>query len=244
LKIFTWNICKGGNKARRPLIEEAIVEKSPHIVFLTEYRRGSRGNRFPMLTAAPWNFYTSSEPPVAKNGILCVSRFAVIKTNPEVDCLYETHRFRWLETFIEQFGLYILAVHVPDYRSGDLTGKEVFLQRVLDYAQKRVNDKAIIIGDLNTGLKVDSEGTPFFYHKYIELLNCSGWVDSWRYLHPDAREFTWYSRKGGPNLNGFRLDYAYVSPPLKNALNNAIHFHEGREQGLSDHSSLQVELEM
>jgi len=74
----------------------------------------------------------------------------------------------------------------------------------------------------------------------MEKLNKAGWIDSWRYLNPRKKEFTWYSNV----KNGFRLDYAYLSPALKQYLLQVNHSHQERIDKLSDHSSLIIELDI
>ena len=94
------------------------------------------------------------------------------------------------------------------------------------------------MGDFNTGLPVDAEGTPFVYsEKMAELLDI-GWIDTWRQRNPDGREYTWYS-----NANkGFRLDYAFASPKMIGAVKGVSHSHREREEGISDHSMLAVSI--
>src|SRR3990172_3910315 len=81
-------------------------------------------------------------------------------------------------------------------------------------------------------------------HRWLDVilkgveLNELGWTDAWRFKNTSLREYTWYSKAG----NGFRLDYAYLSPKLKNGLINVFHSHQERIRELSDHSSLRIEL--
>ena len=78
------------------------------------------------------------------------------------------------------------------------------------YARDLRDERALIVGDFNTGLPIDAEGTPFVYsEKMAELLDI-GWIDAWRQRNPEGKEYTWYS-----NANkGFRLDYAFASPKM------------------------------
>ena len=70
-------------------------------------------------------------------------------------------------------------------------------------------------------------------------MSAMGWVDAWRTLHPDDREYTWYSR---PRNNGFRLDHAFLSPELAPSLQSARHVHSTRAEGVTDHSAIVVDL--
>jgi exodeoxyribonuclease III len=44
----------------------------------------------------------------------------------------------------------------------------------------------------------------------------SGWVDSYRALHPEGEDYTWWSNRGAARTNnvGWRIDYQIVTPRL------------------------------
>jgi exonuclease III len=67
-----------------------------------------------------------------------------------------------------------------------------------------------------------------------------GWIDTWRSRNPEAREFTWFSR--GYN-NGFRLDHALASPSLNNKVKKVFYSHQEREEGVTDHSLMGVDID-
>ena len=54
--------------------------------------------------------------------------------------------------------------------------------------------------------------TPQEREKFAKLLE-SGFVDSYRYLHPDEKGYTWWSYRAGARAKniGWRLDYFLVS---------------------------------
>lgn len=67
-----------------------------------------------------------------------------------------------------------------------------------------------------------------------------GWVDSYRVLHPEGEDYTWWSNRGAARANnvGWRIDYQLVTPSLRDALQScAIH----REPALSDHAPYVVD---
>ena len=43
-----------------------------------------------------------------------------------------------------------------------------------------------------------------------------GWVDSYRHLHPEGTDYTWWSNRGAARANdvGWRIDYQFVTPSL------------------------------
>jgi len=52
------------------------------------------------------------------------------------------------------------------------------------------------------------------------------------------REYTWYSS----HSQGYRLDHAFVTPSLVDRLERAEYSHIEREEGVSDHAPLIVEV--
>lgn len=72
------------------------------------------------------------------------------------------------------------------------------------------------------------------------LLN-AGFVDTFRFLHPDTARYTWWSHWGNARENniGWRIDYFFISDKLKNKLKSA-EIHE-KYRG-SDHCPLSIEL--
>jgi exonuclease III len=91
-----------------------------------------------------------------------------------------------------------------------------------------------MIGDFNTGLKEDAQGTPFLCGEYMETLLRSGWTDAWRSLNPSLQEYSWFSTAG----NGFRLDHVFATQTAMHSITSVQFNHLARESGASDHSAL------
>ena len=47
-----------------------------------------------------------------------------------------------------------------------------------------------------------------------------GWVDAYRALHPEGRDYTWWSNRGAARANnvGWRIDYQFATPSLRDRL--------------------------
>lgn len=70
----------------------------------------------------------------------------------------------------------------------------------------------------------------------------SGFIDSFRYLHPETQTFSWWSYRANSRANnkGWRLDYALVSKPLQENIKRAVILTEAVH---SDHCPILVEIE-
>lgn len=76
----------------------------------------------------------------------------------------------------------------------------------------------------------------------IKNLLDAGFIDTFRYLHPNDRRYTWWSHWGNARANnvGWRIDYFFISSSLKDNLKSAeIYEHI---MG-SDHCPISIELE-
>ncbi|MCV7102667.1 endonuclease/exonuclease/phosphatase family protein [Mycobacterium palustre] len=128
--------------------------------------------------------------------------------------------------------------------------KQLLWERAVEYAAAHEDRRVIIMGDFNTGFRIDTEGEMFRLSRYMTSLIDIGFVDTWRYLHRNVRDYTWYSKrknKGTANsedLNGFRLDYIFVSPALRHSIAKATILHQPRTAGVSDHASVLAEINM
>ncbi|MGA9827744.1 MAG: exodeoxyribonuclease III [Rhodanobacteraceae bacterium] len=68
----------------------------------------------------------------------------------------------------------------------------------------------------------------------------SGWVDTYRVLHPEGEDYTWWSNRGAARANnvGWRIDYQLTAPSLRDRLSEcAIH----SAPRFSDHAPYRVD---
>lgn len=247
MKILTWNIRNGGGKDCAETIS-ALLQHNADIIALTEYQSK---NELPLIKAirgAGYKFIETTNPEAKENGILVASKQDAVTQN---HFSLDQDEKRWLSFRIPSCNLQILAVHIPgapDHKFVNGFGisgkarKELFWQKILEYAEANKNNKTLILGDFNTGLKEDAEGTPFILSKYMKDLISIGYVDAWRAVHKNKKEYTWYSQHkvNGTTVdkNGFRLDYLFVAPTCKSNVLNAYHSHYERLTKISDHSVL------
>jgi exonuclease III len=230
MKILTWNILRGGSKRRLPNITETIINHDPDVLILTEFWEGSKGTAIKQqLMASGWEHQCTSNPAPETNGILIAS-----KRSMSVETLSfapEDMQHRWIEATVD--GVRILALHIPMELP-----KPLFWDKVVQRAATLVASPSLIIGDYNTGLPEDAQGTPFEGVASMKQLMEMGWHDAWRICNVGQQEYSWYSHV----RNGFRIDHAFVSNPLKDKVRDCWYSHTEREERYSDHSALLVAL--
>jgi len=232
LRLLTLNIRHGGG-TRSAAIVDAIIESDPDVIVLTEFRENASGATIRAeLAERGWLHQASSKPPVRTNGVVIAARVPLAASTEVVDV--PGGRCRWLECKLGCVSL--IGVYLP------LSARKLpYWAWLMDRAHERVGSHCMILGDFNTGKHfIDEGGATFYGSEYMDQLEQLGFTDAWRTLHPNGREFTWYSNRG----NGFRLDYAWLSPSLRPALHSATHLHHTRSNAVSDHAGLLIEMDM
>ncbi|WCO01441.1 exodeoxyribonuclease III [Psychroserpens ponticola] len=70
----------------------------------------------------------------------------------------------------------------------------------------------------------------------------SGFIDSFRFLHPEKQEYSWWSYRANSRANnkGWRLDYAMVSKPLQENIKRSVILSEAVH---SDHCPILIEIQ-
>lgn len=253
MRFMTWNIQSGGGK-RVPLILKELEGLGPDFIALTEVTLNNLDTIRSSLEAKGFGHVATTCSDGTTNSVLVASKMPFVITEEPIDHDPE----RWLSVEIDCLELKILCVHIPgatDNKFGTdgmgISGRKRkgnFWDQVLEYAQRHKNDRTVLLGDFNTGLPEDAQGTPFELSDRIRVLRLERYVDTWRALNPKAREYTWYSKRRNKQLgisedfNGFRLDYIYVSGALKDCIAGAAHVDSVRRNGVSDHAILMADL--
>ena len=243
MKVLAWNIRAGGG-VRVAGIFQQLLTWDADILVLSEFRGTSASQSLAtMLRDAGWRHQvTTARNNDKTNGLLVASRWPVTSVEHRI----RIDPFRWLPCLIHGFGddghepLFIGSMHVPNRVSGR---KDRFQRGVIRFVKKFPRELGLLLGDTKSGISVIDEESPAFgamEENWIGQLSKQGWVDGFRHLHGDKREFSWYS----PNKNnGFRLDYAYLSPKMAGGL-KSVSYQWGksgdstRREVLSDHAAI------
>jgi exonuclease III len=238
MRIVAWNVRQGGGGARAAPIAAVLAALAPDVVALSEYRPGPSAPLVSALRAAGLEHVAATEPRRSANGVAVLAR-EPFHLHPSPAWLTELQRERWLELDPAGGGFTLANLYVPPIRSG--FDKPGFWQAVLDAAEQSVHDAFAIVGDLNTGLHwIDERGATFGCEGSFRQLLAGGWVDAFRALHGDVREYSHGSRGEGQH----RVDHAFLSPSLAPRLRACFYEHGPRVvERLSDHSPLVLDLD-
>lgn len=230
MKVLAWNIRQGGG-SRIDKIICSIQGKQPDVVVLTEFRNNRNGEVVKAELKKNGLIYQTSGDAAEKNTLFIASRFSFSPSTFMAELGSEAHRC---------VGVNFDDFHLFGFYFPQKFEKIPIFNFILKNLSSYLNKPTLLIGDFNTGKHcVDEAGATFKAAEYFELLPHKGWVDAWRQHHGNKREYTWYSNQG----NGFRIDHAFASPSMSTNVSSCIYSHSERESGVSDHSSLLVEIE-
>ena len=243
MKIVAWNIRSGGG-VRVEGIYRQLLHWGADTILLSEFRgTGASQSLAEMLGSAGWSNQLSTirVPGEKTNGLLVVSKWPVTRIEHRI----RIDSYRWLPCIVHSHRpLVICSMHVPN----QVTGKKIpFQQGVVRFLKKFPIEQGLLIGDTNSGLRHIDEESPAFglaEEKWILQLERRMWLDGYRHLYGNRREFTWYSPNGN---NGFRLDHAYFNQKSLSRLRSFSYDwgrskNSTRRDALSDHAAINITL--
>lgn len=149
----------------------------------------------------------------------------------------------------------VMSMYLPSgTNSARLDYKFNYMDEILTYATELRKEipNLVICGDYNIcHEEIDihnpkMKGVSGFLPEEREWLGKfidSGFIDSFRHLHPEKQEYSWWSYRANARANnkGWRIDYNMVTEPLKGKISRAYILPEAKH---SDHCPIAVELDL
>ena len=233
MRILSWNILHGGGQRVRNIVD-SIKEHAPDIVCFQEFRHGKSK---PILldglkSLGLDQIYSPDSGKPRDNTILVASRYDFeAETFPEK----QQAPTKAIQVKFHSPELNLVIVHIPHKK------KQIpFFIAMHELPKHWLQEASLLVGDFNCGIPFEDSETKSFdnTHMFQHLLQ-QGWIDAWRSRNTKAREFTWISTK---NRYGFRYDHALVSRTMNANIEKIYYDHTVRDQGVSDHSLMMIEL--
>ena len=177
--------------------------------------------------------FDSFQTPVSEiglNSVLIASSYPTLPLGTKHVLAIDSHRI----TAVEVNGKNILGVYFALRKK-----KETLFNYLLKDSDGLIGRDTLVLGDFNTGLiNDDSRRKGFYCMSHLERLEEVGLFDLWRKRNPYKNEYSWFSNAG----NGFRLDQVYGTQSIDSRVTAVYYSHNERENKISDHSVLLLNL--
>lgn len=171
-----------------------------------------------------WNY--ADKP--GYSGTVIYTRKPVLSVSYGLGVDEHDHEGRVVTLEFEDF--YLVNVYVPNSQDGlrrldyRMNWEDAFRGFVKSLESKK---PVVVCGDMNVAHEEIDLKNPSTNHfnagfsdeersKFTELLG-SGFIDTWRFQHPDEVKYSWWSYHGGARFRnaGWRIDYFLVSESLR-----------------------------
>jgi exodeoxyribonuclease III len=232
VKLVSFNIRHGGG-SRIARIQETISAHDPDVLIVPEFRNNPAGASL-RRGLLEWGHPHQAAGITAKpgeNSVLITSRREFDRIEfPELGP--ETRRCVAIRVGrLTLLGFYFAVMEA----------KRPLFNFIKGLPKTFLKSDTLLMGDFNTGCRYWDEGRMdlSLVEEFGAVLGC-GWTDVWRARNSGVREWSWVEPWG--RHTGYRLDHALVSPSLLPRVKDVRYSHAEREKGVSDHSSLVLEL--
>ncbi|SNZ02635.1 exodeoxyribonuclease-3 [Persephonella hydrogeniphila] len=227
LKVCSFNV--NSIRARKELILKWLQEKEKNIDILCLQEVKVQEELFPYKDFEEIGYKAVVYSQKAYNGVAVLLRRNIDHIIKGIGDEYFDQQKRVLS--VKTGDLWIINVYAPH---GDLRGEDKYYYK-LDWYRRfsqflkdnfSPEEKIIMVGDFNVAIEdkdvwnpellKDSIGTmPEEREAFRNILNW-GFVDCFRYLYPDKKQFTWWDYIGGAvwRDEGMRIDYILATKPV------------------------------
>lgn len=239
MKILEWNIRQGGSRTQA--LAPAIMAHDPDVVVLCEYREKTR-DLLQELRFFGWVHAVTSSVTGTTNGVAIVSKLSL---QPCASPFGEPPFAWWGVEARVSPDLTVIGVYAPLQHSAASSPaiQRQFWGMLHRIAEERRHERLLLIGDFNTGAIGTDCPMPVPCADAFQQLSAIGWVDAFRACNLDANDFSFVHQENG-TVSRWRIDHAFVSPPLANAVGRCWYSHTERERWASDHSMLLLRLRL
>ena len=248
MKIVSWNVA-GYRSAHKKGFEESIIELKPDIICLQEVK--CTEDEIPYIPDG-YDMYLNKADKKGYSGVLVFTSIKPINVTYGLGIDEHDHEGRVITVEYDNF--YLICAYVPNSKKEleRLDYRMIWEDDMRSYMKELEKRKPVILcGDLNVAhteidiknAKSNERSAGFTIeerNKFTELLN-AGFIDTFRYFHPDEIKYSWWSYlfKAREKNAGWRLDYFVVSESF---INNIVDSHIHNEIFGSDHCPISLDI--
>lgn len=249
LRVLTWNVQHAAT-ARTHQQARWLATAYPHdVLVLTEVAAGGTGRLLAQLLGEFGYTVHLPETRDDKYRVLLACRSPVLHVVGETGVEFLPHRcvaarvrLRGIEFGV--IGLYVPSRGPKDQRNVAKRAFQEAVAAVLPSLTARLNvaGPVVITGDLNVVEPSHYPRYPVFgswEYDFYRAFSKAGFADAFRITHPNGMDYSWFGRPcGNGHRNGYRFDHTFITNADATTVRDCRYLHEGRENGLSDHSPM------
>jgi len=241
MRIINWNIRQGGGRRQKEIVE-AIAAHKIDVAVLPEHRNNDRGADLKdRLNDIGLLYQESPESDGDQNSVLIASKtpfFPSLFEDELADTDYGDLSHRCILAGFPNLDLF--GFYFPNTKDKAKRGLYDF---IFQQTPEFISGDSLLVGDFNTGIHyVDEPKNSLLCSFEFQALETKyGWGDAWRSRNKKVKEFSWFSPQKG---NGYRFDHIFSTPSLDAKIVSISYSQKEREEGLSDHSPMIVELDI
>lgn len=259
MKIFSWNVNGLRSVINKGALQQFITDYQPDILCIQETKAKQGQAEIDLIEYEEiWN---SAERP-GYSGTAIFTKISPISVN---------YSLPTSQSFADEFGdplsegriitaefdnFFLVNVYTPNSkRALERLGlrEKLWDPAVLDFIKELEKSKPVIMcGDFNAAhTEIDLARPEANHHNAgftdeersgVTNIIKSGFIDTFRALHPDERRYTWWSHMANARARniGWRIDYFFISDALKENLKSAEIYENVTG---SDHCPISVDME-
>jgi exonuclease III len=248
MRIAAVNLRAGGNATTIPQIVRRLAFRDADTVVLSEYRDNAAGALLRETLVRTGYEHVASTQGHRGNGVCIASSAPFVATVNPFGLSDDEYPNAVLKAAFEDLDLF--GVYLPGQDR-----KRPHLRCLIATAQRynESGEAALCIGDFNSGRnetdieinvrsgRLRDEFSTADLYAELETV----WTEAWAYFHPGEFQYSWYPFRKDPDYvsrGGWRIDKAFASPAALARITSAEYDHGFRNDRLTDHSALVVDV--
>jgi len=252
MKIISYNV-NGIRAAMKKGFIDWLTSANPDVICLQEIKAMKEQVDIEAIENAGYKYnYWFSAQKKGYSGVAILSK--IEPKHVEYGTGIESMDFEGRNIRADFDGVSVMSMYLPSgTNAARLTHKFEYMDLVHNYLNdlRQTFPNFVILGDYNichNAIDIHNpkmKGVSGFLPEEREWLSDfieSGFIDSFRFLHPEKQDYSWWSYRANSRANnkGWRLDYAMVSKPLQEKIKRSVILSEAVH---SDHCPILVEIE-
>jgi exodeoxyribonuclease-3 len=252
MKIISYNV-NGIRAAMNKGFTDWLTSANPDVVCLQEIKAMKEQVDIEAIENAGYNYnYWFSAQKKGYSGVAILSK--IEPKHIEYGTGIESMDFEGRNIRADFDGLSVMSMYLPSgTNDARLAHKFEYMDMIHDYLNELRKElpNLVVLGDYNIcHEEIDihnpkMKGVSGFLPEEREWLGNfinSGFIDSFRHLHPEKQEYSWWSYRANARANnkGWRLDYGMVSEPLQENIKRSVILSEAVH---SDHCPILIEID-